>query len=64
MGYMEEAVPVVNVANGGCGNGSGMFGGDGWWAIILFALIFGWGRGNGGYGGADGSGAAQNYVLA
>ena len=24
-------------------NRDGMFGGDGWWAIIIFALIFGWG---------------------
>lgn len=24
-------------------NNDGMFGGDGWWAIIIFALIFGWG---------------------
>lgn len=39
-----------------------MFGGDGWWAIIIFALIFGWGRG--GYGGfGDNGGAAGNYVL-
>lgn len=31
---------------------SGFFGGDGWWAIILFAMIFGWG--NGGWGGNGG----------
>lgn len=31
-----------------------MWGGDGWWAIILFAMIFGWGRGGfGGFGGAE-----------
>lgn len=40
-------------------NGNGFFGGDGWWVIIIFALIFGWG-GNG-FGG--GNGAMQNYVL-
>lgn len=50
-------------------NGNGMFGGDGWWAIILFALIFGWGGrgyggGFGGFGGGMGDqGAAANYVL-
>lgn len=33
-------------------NEDGMFGGDGWWAIIIFALIFGWG--NGGFGGNRG----------
>lgn len=59
----NEAIPVVDVA----GNNGGMFGGDGWWAIIIFALIFGWGRG--GYGGGcdsgnSDSGAAAGYVLA
>ena len=33
----------------------GMWGGDGWWAIILFAMIFGWGRGGFGFGGAGAS---------
>ena len=36
-------VPLVASLDG---NNNGMFGGDGWWAIIIFALIFGWG-GNG-----------------
>lgn len=47
----------------GSNRNSGMFGGDGWWAIIIFALIFGWGRGGYGNGGTS-SGAADNYVLA
>lgn len=46
-------------------NRGGMFGGDGWWAIIIFALIFGWG--NGGYGGFGGGGnsggVVDGYVL-
>lgn len=29
----------------------GMFGGNGWWAIIIFAMIFGWG----GFGGRNGA---------
>lgn len=34
----------------------GMWGGDGWWAIIIFAIIFGWnGFGNNGWGGNGGS---------
>lgn len=40
-------------------NNDGMFGGDGWWAIIIFALIFGWGgfgNGFGGYGNGNGGG--------
>lgn len=36
------------------GGNNGMFGGDGWWAIILFALIFGRG-GYGGFGGGSGN---------
>lgn len=47
------------------GNNGGFFGGDGIWAIIIFAIIFGWGGfgGFGGYGGGN-SGAVDNYVLA
>ena len=48
----------------GNSNRGGMFGGDGWWAIIIFALIFGWG--NGGFGGNDGNGGGgvmDGYVL-
>ena len=43
-------------------NSDGMWGGDGWWAIIIFAMIFGWGgfggNGWGGNGGGMGSTAA------
>lgn len=35
----------------------GMWGGDGWWAIIIFAIIFGW-NGFGGNGGSTGATAA------
>lgn len=42
-------------------NRDGMFGGDGWWAIIIFALIFGWG-GFGGYGRNNGNGTTD-YVA-
>lgn len=47
--------------NGANGN-NGMWGNDAWWIIVL--LLFGWGRnGFGGYGN-NGSGVADNYVLA
>lgn len=43
-------------------NNDGMWGGDGWWAIIIFAMIFGWGgfggNGWGGNGGGMGSAVA------
>ena len=35
-------------------NGFGGFGGDGWWIILLFILLGGWGNGfGGGFGGGD-----------
>lgn len=53
----------VQPSNGNNNNGNGFWNGDGIWAVIIFALIFGWGgNGIGGFGG--GNGAANNYVLA
>ena len=62
--FIEGEVPNVVTTTGNAGYGNnGFLGGDGLWAIILFALIFGYGRnGFGGYGG--GSGVGENYVLA
>ena len=59
------SVPVAPLATGTSGNGgNGMFGGDGWWAIIIFALIFGWGRGGyGGFGGGNGGGAESGALT-
>ena len=62
----NEAIPVVDVAGNG-GNHS-FLGGDGLAAIIIIALLFGWGRNGCGNGGGDagsaGSGAAMaGYVL-
>lgn len=55
-------MPVVPAYGGGMGgSGGGFFGGDGIWAILLFALIFGIG-GNGFGGGFGGFGnAALGY---
>lgn len=42
----------------------GMWGGDGWWAIILFAMIFGWGNGGfGGFGNRGGSSPAVEGIA-
>lgn len=65
--YIEGELPNVVTTNGGNNGNGGFMNSDGWWAIILFALIFGYGRngfggGFGGYGG--GSGVGENYVLA
>lgn len=47
----------------GNNNGNGFWNGDGIWAVIIFALIFGWGgNGIGGFG--CGQGSAVNYTLA
>lgn len=66
--YIEGELPNVVTSTGCCNNGNGGFmNGDGWWAIILFALIFGYGRNGfgGGFGGfGGGSGIAENYALA
>ena len=54
----------VQPSNGGNGNGNGFWNGDGIWAVIIFALIFGWGgNGFGGFGGGA-QGSAVNYTLA
>lgn len=64
--YVEGDVPVVTTTNGNNGGWGGFMNGDGIWAIILFAMIFGYGRnGFGGFGnGYGGSGIGENYVLA
>ena len=42
----------------GGGYSNGGFG-DGWWGIILIALLFGWGRGGNGFGGGYGNGGSE-----
>ena len=51
-------MPVAPMYGGGFGGGNGFgFGGDGWWIILLFIILGGWGNGygNGGFGGNIGS---------
>lgn len=43
--------------------GGGFFGGEGIWAILLFAMIFGWGRGGFGGGGFDGGSGGGGQAL-
>ena len=59
----EGIVPVMEVGNN---NGNSCFGNGDWSAWIIIFLIFalgGWGNNNG-FGGGNGSGATDNYVLA
>lgn len=55
MAYVEGELPL-NTGNSG-------FGGDGWWAIILFAMIFGWGRNGYGMGAGGGGSEMLGYEL-
>lgn len=52
----------VQPSNGNSNNGNGFWNGDGIWAVIIFALIFGWGgNGIGGFGGNVGT--QNGYIL-
>lgn len=55
MGYYEGELSGIGGNDG--------FGGGGWWAIILFAMIFGWGRGGLGYGNGGGGSEMLGYEL-
>ena len=41
------------------GNNGGFFNGDGIWAIILLAILFGWGGNGNGFGGGNGGGGGS-----
>ena len=62
--YSLSDVAAVTRNGYGYGDGCGFGGGGAWVLIILFALIFGWGRN--GFGGGQGgySGIPENYALA
>lgn len=61
----DTLTPADIAAVTGNNNGNGAFG-DGWWGIILFAMIFGpWGRGGfGGWGGNGGDSASAPVTQA
>lgn len=48
--------------NGNNGNGGGFFGNEGLWAVIILAIIFGWGNGNG-FGSRNGGGNGGDNVT-
>ena len=56
------AYPVYPMMGGGFGNNGGFFGGDGIWAIILLALLFGWGNNGNGWGGFGGNSFDNGYA--
>lgn len=57
-GMVMPVAPLYAQNNGGGGFGFGN-GEDGWWIILLFILLGGWGN----YGNRGGTGAVDNYVL-
>ena len=63
---MTDGLSASDIAllNGnGRNNGDGFGDGNGWWIILFFLCMFGWGgRGFGGFGGGSGS-AVDGYVL-
>ena len=58
---LGNGYPVMPYGFGGYGNNGGFFNGDGIWAIILFAMIFG--NGNWGFGGGNFGGGAGNMLY-
>ena len=60
-----SASDVALLQGNGRNNGDGFGDGNGWWIILFFLCMFGWGgRGFGGFGGNNGSGSAvDGYVL-
>ena len=56
-GSNSPSLSDIAAVTGNGRNNDGMWGGDGWWAIIIFAMIFGWG----GFGGNGG--AMQGYAT-
>jgi hypothetical protein len=51
-------MPVAPAYGGGYGGGNGFLGGDGIWALLIFALIF-----NGGFGGFGGFGGGYGAMM-
>ena len=63
----ESGLTASDVAllSGRNGNNDGFGDNGSWWVIIFLIFAFmGWGRNNNGFGGCNGSGATDNYVLA
>lgn len=60
-GNASPSLADIAAVTGNVRNNDGMWGGDGWWAIIIFAMIFGWGGfGGNGWGGNGGMGATAS----
>lgn len=60
-GNASPSLADIAAVTGNGRNNDGMWGGDGWWAIIIFAMIFGWGGfGGNGWGGNGGMGATAS----
>ena len=54
---------ALGQSDSGNRNGGGFFGGDGIWAILILAMLFGWGGGGFGYGGFGGGAGLQGIAT-
>lgn len=64
MSLSESGIPMtMPVQPANTNNGVSGFGGDGWWIILFFIVLFGWGGNGWGNGGNGGNGATNGYVL-
>ena len=62
-GSNSPSLADIAAVTGNGRNNDGMWGGDGWWAIIIFAMIFGWGGFGNGWGGFGGNGQGFKGIL-
>ena len=59
-----SASDIALLQGNGRNNGDGFGDGNGWWIILFFLCMFGWGgRGFGGFGGNGSGSAVDGYVL-
>jgi hypothetical protein len=61
MGYYEGN--ITDLTTGGGYNNGGFFGNDGFWGIILLAMIFGYGNNGFGFGGGAANGNITGYEM-
>lgn len=61
--FNSNGLSLADIASVTGKNNDSMWGGDGWWAIIIFAMIFGWGGfGNNNGWGNNGSATATGFT--
>lgn len=62
-GSNTPSLSDIAAVTGGTRDNDGFWGGDGIWAIIIFAMIFGWGGFGNGWGGNNGGGMGSTAAA-